>query len=177
MILSARAIAAAVEAETIVIEPFAPARLNPNSYTFAVADALYEVTAEPRGDGFASDWAYDWRPVPLEHGFWVLQPRVLYLATTMERLGSATYVSRLTGRPQLGLPGLCVQVTADLGHQGAMHKWTLEFVASTPTRLAPFQPVGQISFWRPHGAARPYTGVFGASDVPLRSTLHQEAAR
>lgn len=170
MILSARAIAAAVEAKEIVIEPFVRARLNPNSYTFAVADALYEVTATPRGDGFV----YDWRAVELRDGAWLLEAGKLYLATTQERLGSTAYVSRLTGRPRLGHAGLCVQVTADLGHQGAQHKWTLEFVASVPTRLRPFEPVGQISFWAPHGAPRPYRGVFGASDVPLRSTLHQE---
>ena len=171
MILAKRAIEAAVADGAIVIEPFAPARLNANSYTFAIADEVYEVTAEKSGAGFS----YGWRDIGLDPGgAWLLKPGRLYLATTLERLGSADYVSRLSGRPALGLHGLCVQVTADLGHQGARHRWTLELVAAVETRLRPGQPVGQISFWRPDGAANPYQGVFGQSDHPVRSRLHTE---
>jgi dCTP deaminase len=172
LILSASAISAAVAQGRITIAPFNPARLNATSYTYAVADELFEVTATPEGQGFT----YDWRPVPLQNGRWRLKPATLYLATTQERIGSGAFVSRLTGRPQLGLPGLCVQVTADLGHQGAIHRWTLEFVAAVATWLEPGQPVGQVSFWRTLGASRPYRGVFGQSDHPVRSRLHMGGA-
>jgi dCTP deaminase len=173
LILTRSAIAAAAADGGVLIEPFAPERLNANSYTFAIADALFEVTAEKQASGFA----YGWRPVPLDaDGAWLLLPGRLYLATTLERLGSALFVSRLSGRPALGLHGLCVQVTADLGHQGAQHRWTLELVAAVETRLRPGQPVGQISFWRADGQATPYRGVFGHSDHPVRSRLHTEVS-
>jgi dCTP deaminase len=171
LILTRSAIEAAVADGSVLIEPFAPERLNANSYTFAIADALFEVTADKTDAGYD----YGWRPVPLgADGAWLLQPARLYLATTQERLGSTHFVSRLSGRPVLGLSGLCVQVTADLGHQGARHRWTLELVAAVETKLRPGQPVGQISFWRADGEATPYRGVFGHSDHPVRSRLHTE---
>lgn len=173
MILTHSAIEAAVADGGVLIDPFLPERLNPNSYTFAIADELYEVTAEKAVVGYN----YGWRPVPLAaDGAWLLTPARLYLATTQERLGATQFVSRLSGRPALGLHGLCVQVTADLGHQGARHRWTLELVAAVETKVRPGQPIGQISFWRADGQATPYRGVFGHSDHPVRSRLHTEVS-
>lgn len=172
MILTKGAIEEAVAAGEILIEPYESARLNANSYTFAIADEVFDVTAEPS----SGEYRYGWRAVDLNaDGAWLLLPGRLYLATTLERLGSTTFVSRLSGRPALGLHGLCVQVTADLGHQGARHRWTLELVAAVETFLRPGQPVGQISFWRAEGTPSPYQGVFGQSDHPVRSRLHTEA--
>jgi len=170
LILASSAIESLVRDGRILIDPFDPARLNPTSYTFAIGDALYEIayTRTP------ARTLFDWRRVELEHGAWLLRPKTLYLAATMERIGSDEVATRVTGRTALGLPGLFVQVTADLGHQGAKHCWTLELVATAPTRLKPFQPVGQASFWRTTGKVSLYHGAFALSDEPMRSTLHME---
>lgn len=168
MILGRSAIETLVRSGRIVIDPFDPSRLNPASYTFAISDELFEVVWDETDEGHA----YDWRPVGLDDGAWLLAPGKLYLATTVERMGSDEFAARLTGRPELGAPGLFVQVTADLGHQGAKHRWTLELATIAPMRLAPFQPVGQASFWKTSGAVSMYRGAFGFSDRPLRSTLH-----
>jgi len=168
LILTNRAIEPLVEAGRILIDPFDPARLNSASYTFAISDELFEVVWTQSGE----DFLFDWQRVNLVNGAWLLEPRKLYLATTVERIGSDEFVSRLTGRPALGLPGLFVQVTADLGHQGAKHRWTLELVPVLPTRLSPMQPVGQASFWKTSGTPTMYQGEFGSSDKPLRSQLH-----
>jgi dCTP deaminase len=172
MFLSRAAIARAVEAGEITIDPFDPARLTGASYVFGVGDEMIEVAPSRAGDGF--DFAP--RPAPIEGGAWRLLPGRLYLAATDCRIGSDRYAKRLVGRPSLGLPGLFLQVSADLGHQGARHAWTLEIVATRPTRLAPFQPIGQVGFCRTLGKAAPYAGKFAATDRPLMSPLHALSA-
>lgn len=168
MILTGPLIEAAVQSGQVLIEPFDPRRINPASYTFAIADELFEVVWSQDGDQFL----FDWRRVELSGDFWLLEPRKLYLATTTERIGSDVFAVRLTGRTALGYPGLFVQVTADLGHQGAKHRWTLELISATPTKIFPLRPIGQASFWKTTGKPSRYRGAFGFSDAPMRSTLH-----
>lgn len=52
----------------------------------------------------------------------------------------------LIGRSSTGRLGLFLQVSADLGHTGAEHKWTLELVAAKPIKIYPNMIIGQISF-------------------------------
>ena len=172
MFLSRSAIARAVASGEITIDPFDPARLTGASYVFGVGDEMLEVAPTPAGAGFA----FASSPVALEGGSWMLLPGRLYLAATDCRIGSDLFAKRLVGRPSLGLLGLFLQVSADLGHQGARHAWTLEIVATRPTRLAPFQPIGQVGFCRPFGEAAQYVGKFAATDRPLMSPLHAPAA-
>lgn len=172
MFLSAAAIERAMADRRITITPFDPARLGAASYTFGVGDEVFEVAPERTDTGYT----FAPRPAPLQNGAWLLAPGRLYLAATQERMGSAHFAMRLVGRPGLGHIGLFLQVSADLGHQGALHAWTLEIVATNPTRLHPGQLIGQIGFCRTAGPARPYEGDFGASDRPMMSSLHGRRA-
>jgi dCTP deaminase len=171
MILSRSAIEAEVKAGRIDIDPFDPARLNPASYTFALGRELLEVAYEEDRDG---KYLFRLTPVAPDDGGWLLEPRRLYLATTLEKIGGPYFAVRLTGRPSLGLAGLFLQVTADLGHIGPSHRWTLEIAPTIRTHLRPGQPVGQVAFWETTGDRTAYRGVFGTSDAPLGSTLHKE---
>ena len=133
MFLSKSAIACAVETGAVTIDPFDPTRLTGASYVFGVGLDMLEVEAAPDGEGFS----YASRAVELTDGAWTLEPGRLDLAATDCRIGSDRYAMRLVGRPALGHIGLFLQISADLGHQGARHAWTLEIVATRPTRLAP----------------------------------------
>jgi len=167
--LSKTAIARAVDAGAVTIDPFDPAYLTGASYVFGVGAEMVEVDAtETDGGGYR----FAPRPVALTHGAWSLEPGRLYLAATAERIGSQRYAMRLVGRPALGHVGLFLQISADLGHQGAEHAWTLEIVATRPTRLAPGQRIGQVAFCRALGAVAPYRGAFAATDRPTMSPLH-----
>ena len=168
MFLSKSAIACAVETGAVTIDPFDPTRLTGASYVFGVGLDMLEVEAAPDGEGFS----FASRAVELTDGAWTLEPGRLYLAATDCRIGSDRFAMRLVGRPALGHVGLFLQISADLGHQGARHAWTLEIVATRPTRLAPHQPIGQVAFCRALGEAAPYAGAFAATDRPLMSPLH-----
>lgn len=172
MFLSAHAIARAVEQGRITISPFDPTRLSGASYTFGVGDDLLRVDPTPVG----GEVHFKPHRMPLVEGAWRLEPGALYLAATAEVVGSDEFAMRLIGRPSLGHVGLFLQVSADLGHQGARHAWTLEIVATNTTLLRPGDPIGQVAFCVSDGAISPYKGVFGATSEPLMSTLHTRPA-
>ena len=64
----------------------------------------------------------------------------------------------------MGRLGVYLQVAADLGNLGAIHRWTLEIVACQPIRIYAEMIVGQVSFWVPHGERFSYNGYFGKFD-------------
>lgn len=161
MILTGRQIKAAVDASEIVIRPFDPRHINPNSYNYTLGRHLKsaEGVLDARREVI-------WHSATIGDEGYVLVPGRLYLASTAEVIGSDTYVTSLIGRSSLGRLGLFVQVTADLGHQGAIHCWTLELAVVQPLRVVPGMPLGQVSFWRTAGSVTSYSGIYGQSSAP-----------
>lgn len=98
---------------------------------------------------------------------YLFTPGRVYLATTVEVIGSHHYVPSLIGRSSLGRLGVYLQVSADLGNLGAIHAWTLEIVVCQPIRLYSDMIVGQVSFWTPDSSDAPsYKGPLGRVSVP-----------
>jgi dCTP deaminase len=81
----------------------------------------------------------------------LLRPGRIYLGSTLEIIGSDTYVPSLIGRSSLGRLGLFLQITADLGHLGTKHCWTLELKTVQPLIIYAGMRIGQVSFWKPEG--------------------------
>lgn len=158
MILTGSAITAEQRAGRITIEPFTPSLINPNSVNYRLGPTLRvhrSSVIDPLSEHPTEEMTLSERGV-------VLNPGRLYLGTTVERIGSAHYVPSLIGRSSLGRLGVFLQVSADLGNLGAIHRWTLEIVVVQPIRLYPHMIVGQVSFWKPTGACpHPYEGHFG----------------
>src|SRR5688572_22211220 len=140
MILTGTAIEQSRGAGEIVIEPFDPSLLNPNSYNFRLAETLLKANGEAAGHSFDKIELCD-------QGF-TLQPKTLYLGATMEVIGSTHFAMTLLGRSSLGRLGLFLNITADLGHVGAVSQWTLELVVVQPLRIYPKMSIGQVAFWR-----------------------------
>ena len=78
----------------------------------------------------------------------------------------------LIGRSSIGRLGLFLQLSADLGHVGSKHKWTLELVAAKPIIIYPFMKIGQISFWENDGDFKEYSGEYGKYSIPTESQLN-----
>jgi dCTP deaminase len=162
MILTANEIRRAVQRELITIDPFDEGMLNPNSYNYRLGDEVIMLRSE-------ADLRNAPAPVPIPPSGLILEPEHLYLGSTAEILGSDTYVTSLIGRSSMGRLGLFLQVSADLGHQGVAHRWTLELHACTPLRVRPGQVIGQVTFWRTDGDGLMYGGYYGRWDNPLPS--------
>lgn len=178
MILTGSEIAARVSAGEIVIDPFFLGQLNPNSYNYRLGDEVLEVV--PQSDGYRSGETggqTSVRHIPLEKraGRYLLQRGHLYLGHTLERVGSSKFVTSLIGRSSIGRLGLFVQLSADLGHCGDIHRWTLELFPTLDIYLYPGQNLGQVSFWTVYGETKLVSGWYGRHDHPMPSKLHSPA--
>lgn len=156
MILTGPKIQEAVEAGDIVISPFDAAALNPNSYNYRLGRRLLVTSTSAALD---SAKVSPWTEVEIPVEGLVLLPRRLYLGHTVERIGSARYVTTLMGRSSVGRLGVFLQAAADLGNL-AVHRWTLELSVVQPVRLYAEMVIGQVCFWEVLGDTRAYTGVY-----------------
>lgn len=166
MILTGPEIALQVQNGGITIDPYDPARINPNSYNYSLGRDYIELDRNRR---YAPDgtWQPTARSIP-EDGLTLLPGR-LYLCHTHERLGSADYVTSLIGKSSMGRLGLFLQISADLGHQHQIHQWTLELRACMPLRIYPGMVIGQVTFWATQGATLARPGYYGNLDGPTPS--------
>jgi dCTP deaminase len=163
MILTGPEIRKMREQGEITLDPFLPEQVNPNSYNYRLGKQLGIPVIE------AEKVWFDFIDIP-EEGY-QLAPHTMYLGHTYEKLGSKSYAMRLIGRSSLGRLGLFLQVSADLGHTGASHQWTLEIVAAQPIILYPLMRIGQISFWENKGEPVPYRDGYSSFDAPTVSKV------
>lgn len=158
MILTGSQIKRSVEQGDIVIDPFDECQINPNSYNYRLGSKLIY----PDGN----EHPFDEDGVMLSQG-------TLVLGATYEIIGSRKYAMSLIGRSSVGRLGLFLQVSANLGHTGSCHRWTLEIFAAKSIRIYPHMEIGQISFWRNNGAHRLYVGKYATKNVPQTSLLER----
>jgi dCTP deaminase len=160
MILTGAAIASALKRGSILIDPFDPSAINPNSYNFRLGNSLIQFSARSTSTDQLK------LQIPPE-GF-VLQPNNLYLGSTLERAGSSEYVMTLLGRSSLGRLGVFLNITADLGHVGAPTQWTLELTVVQPLRIYAGMRIGQFAFWIPYGHTQNYGGLYSNQQGPVQ---------
>jgi dCTP deaminase len=163
MILTGPEITRMRAAGRITIEPYRSDHVNPNSYDYRLGRQL--------GVPVFHDGLLDFAITELPADGYVLKPKTMYLGHTEEVLGSDTFAMRLVGRSSLGRLGLFLQVSADLGHTGSCHQWTLEIVAAMPFKIYPHMRIGQVSFWQNLGRPRLYRESYAAYNAPTPSRL------
>jgi dCTP deaminase len=126
----------------IVIDPFDPNLLNPNSYNLTLHDEIMiyeEVVLDMRE-------ANRVRRLKVPPEGVVLSPNQLYLGRTVERTETHNLVPMIEGRSSVGRLGLFVHVTAGFGDVGFCGYWTLEMFAVQPVRVYPGVPICQIFY-------------------------------
>ncbi len=167
MILTGDEILSEVEAGRIVIEPFNPRFLEPNSYGFHLADSLL-VYADEIVDPFA---AREVVQLEIPASGRVLERGRFYLGSTFERMGSTHHAAHLYARFSTSSCGIFIQASAPLGHTGAIIPWTLEIVVAHRVRVYPGMLVGKICFWQNQGRIAQYAGRYRASSSVVHSLL------
>ncbi len=163
MILTGSEILNEVKKKMILIEPFDEKNINPNSYNYTLNEQLIKIssnvnTAEINEEGIILN----------EKGY-ILEPNTLYLGVTNEKIGSIKYATSLIGRSSVGRLGIHLQISANLGHTGTYHKWTLEIRASKKVRIYPNMKIGQVSFWSNQGQINLYTGAYQKFNFPHKA--------
>jgi dCTP deaminase len=154
----------------IVIDPFDERRLEPNSYGFRLARHVISY-ADPVIDAGRPP---EHRSTAIPQDGMVLLPGVLYLGSTVETMGSDHYAATLYARRSVSTLGMWIQVSAPLGHVGAIIPWTLEIRVTAPIVVYPEMPIGKIAFWQPIGRKLRYGGKYDGSRTTVPSRLAQE---
>lgn len=170
MILSGLAIMEHIGRE-IIIDPFDPSRLNPNSYNLSLHNELlvYEHdTLDMKHDNPTQKLI-----IPPE-GF-TLQPGRLYLGRTAEYTRTEGYIPMLEGRSSIGRLGICIHVTAGFGDVGFAGYWTLELFCVQPVRIYAGVQIAQIYY---HTISEPYErydkGKYQNNEGIQASKLYEE---
>lgn len=168
MILTGSEIARQRELGQIVLDPFDPARVNPNSYDFALGPQL-KVYADTELDVRRENRA---ETVDIPADGYLLQPDRIYLGHTVEVIGSTGFVPIIRARSGIARLGLFVHVTSDLIDIGSISQLTLQLHAIQPVRVYPGLVIGQVTFWSVLGDITPYRGRYQGTRGPQESLIH-----
>ena len=142
MILTDHTITAEMNNGNIVIEPFNPANLGTNSYDLTLSNTLILYTERVLDVRRKNPSA----PIIIPEEGIVLQPNIVYLASTIEYTQTLRHVPILMGKSSLGRLGLFVHVTAGFGDVGFAGHWTLELVCVQPVRIYAGMKIAQIVY-------------------------------
>jgi dCTP deaminase len=166
MILSGQEILAQL-GKNVVIEPFDPGRLNPNSYNLTLHDELIvyeEVVLDMRKPN-------RFRRIKIPADGLVLATDQLYLGRTAERTETHNLVPMIEGRSSIGRLGLFVHVTAGFGDVGFRGYWTLEMFAVQPVRVYPGVAICQIIYHDIRGAFTEYASEKYQNNTDIQPSL------
>lgn len=141
MILSGKEIQRRLD-QDIVITPFNPAQLGPNSYNLRLHEELM-VYDESELDMKKN---HKTKKIIIPEEGLVLQPGVLYLGRTVEYTRTENCVPMLEGRSSIGRLGMFIHITAGFGDVGFSGYWTLEISCIHPVRIYANVQVCQIFY-------------------------------
>ncbi|WP_280385328.1 PEP/pyruvate-binding domain-containing protein [Nocardia wallacei] len=161
----------------IRIDPFDPARLNPNSYNFTLGNSMRVYSSaelDARADNPTTEIV-----IP-DEGF-ELEAGRLYLAGTAEVLGGTEFAPTFAARSSIARLGLSIHLSSGLGDIGYVGRWTLQLQATVPVRVYPGMEIGQMMWWVPSGDIICYDGKYQGAHGPRASeswrTLDRDIAR
>jgi len=173
MILTGTEISENVKNGSIVIDPYCQDNVNPNSYNFRLDRYLKVYRQFPLDPKINNE--YDVIEIP-DDGF-VLQPGTLYLANTIEVLGSTKFVPTFNARSSIARLGIFINLSASLCDIGFIGQLTLQLYCVHPVRVYPCINVGQMMFWKPKGKIVLYTGKYQGSRGAQTTKIHKDFLR
>lgn len=163
MILTDKTIIDEIALKNIVIEPLIEANIGTNSVDLTLSKTLLMYT----------DHVLDVRKKPQtvdiiipDEGM-ILQPGILYLASTVEYTETLRHVPIIQGKSSLGRLGLFVHITAGFGDVNFKGHWTLELACIQPVKIYPGMKIAQICY---HDISEmPYTDYDSKADAKYKN--------
>lgn len=126
----------------IVIDPYNPQQLNPNSYNLRLHNKLLAYTSA----NLDMKTNNPTREITIPEEGLLLNPGRLYLGRTVEYTETHNAVPMLEGRSSVGRLGLFIHVTAGFGDVGFKGYWTLEIFCVQPIVIYPNVEICQIYY-------------------------------
>jgi dCTP deaminase len=142
MILTDKTIIDEIAAKNIVIEPLTLENIGTNSVDLTLSKTLLMYT----------DHVLDVRKKPqtvdiiIPNEGIILQPGIVYLASTVEYTETLKHVPIIQGKSSLGRLGLFVHVTAGFGDVGFKGHWTLELLTIQPLKIYAGMKIAQLTY-------------------------------
>ncbi|MGX1186114.1 dCTP deaminase [Pseudomonas sp. F-14 TE3623] len=170
MILTGDEITKRVNNKDITIEPFIPSNVNPNSYNFRLHHTLVvydEEIIDPTKK-------LKTRNIDIPAEGLVLKPHRLYLASTVEVMGSRQYVPTYAARSSIARLGMFINLSAPLGDIGFIGRWTIQIYCLHPVRVYAGMNIGQMMFWVVHGEVNLYDGKYQSANGVIESLLYKD---
>lgn len=156
---------------SIVIEPFDPDCVGPNSYDVHLGDKLMvytDVILDAKQENRT-------RTITIPEEGIVLRPGRLYLGKTVEWTSSPGFVPMYEGRSSLGRLGVSSHITAGFGDIGFEGNWTLEISVVQPVRIYPGMRIGQLYWHKPVGEiTSTYQGKYQGQEDIQASKLYED---
>lgn len=163
----------------IVIEPYRPEFVGPNSVDVHLGVDLF--TYDRGSPLWTKQWALDPRAlpplvrVPLEaDGRWLLRPGWVYIGCAVERTRTVGFVPVIDGRSSCGRIGVSAHQTAGRGDDGFDGRFTVEISVAENVLVEPGGRYFQISYLPVLGRRRPYNGRYQGDLVPVGSRIHEQ---
>jgi dCTP deaminase len=147
MILTDRDILEAIEAKTIVIEPYRRECLGSNSYDVHLGATL----AIYKGAVLDAREHNEIEYFEIPNDGFVLRTDTLYLGVTEEYTETHAHVPFLEGKSSVGRLGIDIHATAGKGDVGFSNTWTLEISVKQPVRIYAGMPIGQLIYFEVKG--------------------------
>ena len=170
MILTGTEILNRVASGDIIISPFVPENVNPNSYNFRLHSRMRvydEGVIDVRKENQTSI-------IEIGPEGYVLHPRRLYLATTIEKMGSDNFVPTYAARSSVARLGMFINLSAPLGDIGFKGNWTIQLYAIHPIRLYAGMCIGQMMFWHTAGTIELYNGKYQGATEAMPSRIYRD---
>ena len=165
----------AINSGKIKISPFEMKQLNPNSYNLRLGTDLAFYKPERVLDPKELN-APDYQVMITEPGF-VLEPGILYLASTLEYTETDEYIPCISGRSSIARLGIEIHRTAGFGDIGFKGTWTLEITVVNPVRVYPGMEICQIYYEKPDGFVDPaklYNGKYSGQRATQISLMYKD---
>jgi dCTP deaminase len=162
MILTDKTIIDEIAAGNIVIEPLIEANIGTNSVDLTLSNTLLMYTDHVLDTRKKNAYA----PIIIPEEGMILQPNILYLASTVEYTETLRHVPLLHGKSSLARLGLYIHVCAGFGDVGFRGHWTLELAVIQPVKIYPGMKIAQICY---HDISEmPYTDYASKADAKYK---------
>lgn len=154
----------------IVIEPFDPKCIGPNSYDIHLDDKLLVYTNDILDSRIKNPTSEIIIPTD---GFTLL-PNELYLGSTIEYTETRNMIPKIDGRSSIGRLGILVHYTAGFGDVGFCGTWTLEISVVKPTVVYPGMRIGQLYYELIQGKFSNYAGHYQGQRGAIASRMNNK---
>lgn len=171
MILTGNAIIENYRNNKIVIDPFLIENVNPNSYNFRLDNHLKVYDSFPLDP--KKENTFKIIEIPEGEGY-VLKPYKLYLANTVEVLGSKYFAPTFNARSSIARLGVFINLSATLCDIGFIGQLTLQLFSVNSVRVYPNMNIGQMMFWKPEGEIMLYHGKYQSARGPQTTKIYQD---